>query len=803
MDVTFLQARMPLRKRFDEHGKHSYPNVSNFTSTTLDVPDLKSFHMLLIAQAAMGNCLLKGVVTRPLVDESRAGSTNRDELTWWICLDCDGMDTVHSADEFLERIGLSGISYIQQLSSSSYLRKDGVLDTRFNVHIFMQLDQAINPHHLKLWLKHKNFTCFPNDIELTASDVALRWGLDITTCQNDKLLYIAPPDVHTPYEDTLKPEERITYHPRPLDEVPAADMGLLMLDPAKVKKQEMDFINTLRLDKGLEKKRATAFNLKGNNVEYMANPSHAQITDTREDRGFVYFNLNGGDSWAYYHPADNHEFIFNFKGEPTYRTEELLPEYYAFKTKSDGIKKAGGRIPVGFRGLQDGVLYNGFYDEDRDELELYAAKRTADVIIFLAQYGVVVESLPTFRLIHDPLSQGPRIDLDNETVNLFTVSILEKEAKPDTSPTPIIDRIIKHVMGDNNVQLFINWFAYIVQNKTATGTGIVCHGCQGTGKGVLFHHVLRPIIGDRNAKLMRTANFEDSFNGFLENTILLGIDEVDVPESRQDKRIMADLKNYMTEKTISIRKMHASAYEVQNRLNFIYFSNQRNPVLVEQTDRRFNIMEYRPDPISLTADEIDQIQDELPGFMYQLLMYPVNERMAKTAAITAAKLEMQELSETSVDQIARALTQGKANVLHSFCEDPDEVLDLDKKLLFKRYNDLIREIICEGRTRFTRTDIKVIFEACVGRVPDTPAKFTKYLHHHGIKVGLNRIDGEIVRGSLVVEWTDDKDWLARAQREYGVMKTVSSDQQTKELPSGDTTMADTAGSAGGIEPEGA
>jgi hypothetical protein len=38
------------------------------------------------------------------------------------------------------------------------------------------------------------------------------------------------------------------------------------------------------------------------------------------ERGFVYFNLNGGDSWAYYHPIDNPTFIRNFKGEPMYRT---------------------------------------------------------------------------------------------------------------------------------------------------------------------------------------------------------------------------------------------------------------------------------------------------------------------------------------------------------------------------------------------------------------------------------------------------------------------------------------------------
>ena len=45
-------------------------------------------------------------------------------------------------------------------------------------------------------------------------------------------------------------------------------------------------------------------------------------------------NLNGGDSWAYWHPEGNCEIIYSFKGELPYATKELLPEYYA-QAKAD------------------------------------------------------------------------------------------------------------------------------------------------------------------------------------------------------------------------------------------------------------------------------------------------------------------------------------------------------------------------------------------------------------------------------------------------------------------------------------
>jgi hypothetical protein len=64
------------------------------------------------------------------------------------------------------------------------------------------------------------------------------------------------------------------------------------------------------------------------NDEVMAKPDVCTITDMKTERGFVYLNLNGGDSWAYYHPENNPDLIRNFKGEPAYLTKELLPDYW-------------------------------------------------------------------------------------------------------------------------------------------------------------------------------------------------------------------------------------------------------------------------------------------------------------------------------------------------------------------------------------------------------------------------------------------------------------------------------------------
>jgi hypothetical protein len=419
--------------------------------------------------------------------------------------------------------------------------------------------------------------------------------------------------------------------------------------------------------------------------------------------------------------------------------------------------------------MQDGAVYNGFYDHDRDDLELYMARRTQDAINFLAEYNIELESLPTYRLTHSPHFKGPRVNTEKKEINLYIHSELEKNHEVNTRQTPIIDKVIEHVLGTNNVRPFINWLAYIIQTKKASGTGWVFHGSQGTGKGILFHRIIRPLIGHRNAVQMRTANFEDSYNGFLESANIVNVDEVDIPQSRKDQQIMADIKNYMTEPTISIRKMYANVVEVPNRTNWIFSSNKRNPIIVEMTDRRFNIADYQINPLLISEQEIDTITTELPALMHHLLIYPVDERQAQTATITEAKVDMQALSETSVDEIANALILGQARVLHSYCENDKDVVNLDQKIMIQHYNRLIKEVVCDGRDRFTREELRVIFEATVGHVPSTPAKFTKYLRHHGLKVGVNRIDGIPQRG-ITVDWHDGIEWFTRARREYGVMK---------------------------------
>ena len=108
----FLEADKPLTKTFSPADKSSYPNVYEVTSHEADVSRISDLVPLLRHHGRLGHCLLKGALQRPLVKESRAGSTNPANATEWVCLDLDGVDIPLDERNLVGRVVEgSGVTY--------------------------------------------------------------------------------------------------------------------------------------------------------------------------------------------------------------------------------------------------------------------------------------------------------------------------------------------------------------------------------------------------------------------------------------------------------------------------------------------------------------------------------------------------------------------------------------------------------------------------------------------------------------------------------------------------------------------
>lgn len=778
-NIVFLTAPTSLTKSYayNTNGdlvKTPYPFVWEFTSTTESVSTLVQLEPLMQKYARQGACMLKGAIHKPLVNESRAGSTTAIDTTEWLVLDLDGLpenlliptpggqsvSTPMTVDLFLGELGLQDISYIVQWSASY-----GISDKRIRAHIIMMLDKAYAAPLLKQWLIQKNHETplLREAMTLTKTGNTLSWPLDISACQNDKLIYIAPP-VLKGIKDPMHKQQRISYVKRKYD---VLALSTAVNSTEQNKKLTSARINELRKAAGMEERKITYKQIGSH--EIMVKPDSAVVTEMKTERGFTYFNLNGGDSWAYYHPESNPDFILNFKGEPVYQTKDLLPDYWnqicgtATRTSSTGI------MYLAFCDRLTGTYWRGSYDTTTDVLDITIAKNETQLRHFAKQYGVSLgDFVPEWSIVFDP-NDNVRVDTQNKVVNKFSPSVYMKQTvKRQSTCPPTIFKVLHHALGSDVdiTEHFINWTAYALQKRDRTRTAWVLHGTTGTGKGILTNNILKPLFGAHTAT-RRMEELSDKYNHFMSDSIMVFVDEVQIKALGGEKGIMAKLKNFITEETVVIRGMYQGGVEQRNYTCWIFMSNMPDPVHIDKNDRRFNVAKYQPNKIIVTDQELALIQKELQPFHDYLMSYAVDELAVRTVLQTDDRTTLISISESSLDTATTALMEGDFNFfLDQLPTDDSHLRNALTSSKVEDYRDVLKTLIDRsmknassknvktiGGCGIAREELRTLLDYVVGNMPTSPNKFASLLKHHRIHVSPVWVAPKTVSG-IYVTWKD-------------------------------------------------
>ena len=750
--INFLEAELPQTKRFtkDITGSilvQSHPHNLHYTSHTVNYSSLSTLHRALLLHSSKNHCLLKGTLSRPLVNESRAGTTNRLDPTDLLVLDLDGLKNKITIDSFLKLVGLGDVDYIVQYSCSM-----GVIPEKgLSAHIFMMLDKPYVPAQLKQWLTHLNLNIpeLKQNISLTRSKNWVRWGLDVSTCQNDKLIYISPPICEPPSLDTWKGERiLLVKRSKTHAKLPANLPSLETLDAAKNAR-----FNELRQAEGLPQRKKHDLKMVAG-IEYLPKPNQAIITGIKEDRGFVYLNLNGGDSWGYYHPKNNPKYLFNFKGEPNYLINELLPDYITNQPAEETDLKTRH---LAFRDFKSGQYWNGTWIADDFILSLAPAKSEKQLKDFMKQHGLELgDYIPTWDMEFDP-SNATIVDEATLSINTYipppALRTIPK-TKPKATPTTL--KLIDHVLGSDKdaVTHFINWLSVIAQYKCRTQTAWVLHGVPGTGKGILLNRVLKPIFGYVTS--IRMEQLEHQFNGFLEQSMICFVDEAQFGALERKTIVDANLKNYIVEPTIQIRHMRQAAYPVTNYANFLFASNsdREAPVQIDPSDRRFNVGAYQSKRLVPTDEELKQLESETLDFASYLLWLKADQDLARTPLNNLARDAVIHLSRNAIDIAAEAIRKGDLSFFEENLPTGSiESLPRDQYQRTLAYKTLVEEIRKEKPVTVSRDDLRVLLDYTVGNMPTTPYKFTSLIKHHGLVMTTvrHKATNQIVRG-IPVNW---------------------------------------------------
>lgn len=667
MHVTFLGSRLPLTKTFVEtdgvFASTPYPHVSKVTSYHEQAKTLAEFRDLLEAHAGLNHCLFNGHLKTPLKGESRAGQTNPKPHEWLV-FDFDKVEAKNAAEVVKTYLPAEcqGVAHVVQLSASMF-RPDTTL---WSGHIFMLLAEPIEASRLKQWFEVLNFTvpALKGQIRLSDSLQALHWPLDRTVAYDSKLIYIAPPKCHG-FEPAIKQHITLVKGKKPALKIPA----FTPIDNHTIRQQ----INELRRNQGLDEVSYNLTVFEGHEV--FAETDEQSIEGVRSSGDhYIRFNLNGGNSFAYFIDLRAPDLIRNFKGEPYLKTADAAPSLWK-KLRvlaPQAVKKQAleddTEVLAFYASNQSSAIKFGTYSPTTRKLSLNNG--TLDSAkAWLDEYGVVrFGRLPHYDLTFDPQSNVQFMP-GVTSINTFRATDYMTRAKSGHAPStaaempPLINKVVRSMLGDPDdavLNHFLNWLAYIFQTRKQAQTAWVLHGRTGTGKGSFIKHILTPLFGHEHVGTVQFGLAMTQFNAFLENKLFIVFEESDANAVGNQTELMSKLRHWITDSPIEINQKGVKTYQIENFTNFFFLANSKTPVVITGDDRRFNLPARQENSIHFNPNELKALFEgtQLDAFADVLQRWPVDESQVTKVIETEARDNVHEAS-TSINQlIAEAVQRG-------------------------------------------------------------------------------------------------------------------------------------------------
>ncbi len=197
------------------------------------------------------------------------------------------------------------------------------------------------------------------------------------------------------------------------------------------------------------------------------------------------------------------------------------------------------------------------------------------------------------------------VDLKNNFVNRYQPNELWRtyaamETKPNKPVPPYIAKLIHHIAGndDQMYERFLDWLAYIVQQRRKAYIAFLFQGVQGIGKDFFFLHVIRAIFGEQYCASLDQSKLVSNFNAVLEDNVFLCLNEVQTDFTSKDANLVAArIKMLISDEKVEVERKHIDIGHGRNNVNVLLFSNQPNAVRLEASDRRFNVCPRQEVPL--------------------------------------------------------------------------------------------------------------------------------------------------------------------------------------------------------------
>ena len=292
----------------------------------------------------------------------------------------------------------------------------------------------------------------------------------------------------------------------------------------------------------------------------------------------------------------------------------------------------------------------------------YASK---DVIkdIFKSYNAPFPDPMPVLEFKFDVYDDN-QIDLANRTFNLFTPTRYHRMKKNDIVILPERDFPMINNLLDNLFPMpaekkhLLNWLGCILQTRRKLMTAYVLKGAQGAGKNLFFGHIIGPLLGEAQTVIIEDEQLKSTFNGAMKNVCFIAFNEVAHDNSGRNA-LNSKIKSLITDPVIIINEKYVKPYAIKNYANCMFFSNESVPLLVERSDRRFNVVETGG-PLTATSwfnaeKVIPMLIEELDAFAQYLWNIDIDIAMANTAIRNDLKEKMISAGMNRFEEFAAKL----------------------------------------------------------------------------------------------------------------------------------------------------
>jgi len=168
--------------------------------------------------------------------------------------------------------------------------------------------------------------------------------------------------------------------------------------------------------------------------------------------------------------------------------------------------------------------------------------------------------------------------------NLINVYVPCEGERKKGDVSPFIEHVKRLLPNESDREIFLSYLAACVQRPGVKFQWcVLLQGAEGNGK-TFFYYVLAYALGERYAHLPNAAEITNPFNGWIEQKLIIGIEELHTA-GRQE--VADTLKPWITNKRIEIHGKGQDQRTGDNRANFIMFSNHKDAVLKTENDRRY------------------------------------------------------------------------------------------------------------------------------------------------------------------------------------------------------------------------